>query len=261
MSLTERSWNETEGTPGGRALALREQAEARPADVEGSIGELVALVETHEGKTRENAGRALELVGQRTPTAFDAWVDELAAVAARDDEAAAFVGLRALAQLAAVNERDVRPALDAVRTHLDAETDQTRAAAWAVVAEVGSAYPESIADLDARLGAALCDPAELVCAAAVLTAGRVLPVAPDASPETAARLLDTVDAERAELRRKAYWALVNVAIERPAVIPDPRRAIKALTRVTDSELELTDGTVARAISALVDELDDPPAPA
>lgn len=207
MDLTDRG----DATPPERARWLREAAEDRPIDAARATGELLALVADHEGSTRADAGAALNEIGKHAPASLGSWSATLADLAGADDDGLATVGLRGLAQLAAVDPAAVEPAADAAVAGLDADDETARAAALSVLAELGDVDPSLVAPADGRIADALDDPAPTVCAAAVMAAGRLLDAAPSTLPRTRERLLAPIESEPDDGRRQAGRALVSVA--------------------------------------------------
>lgn len=216
MSLTDRP----EGVPArDRARALRDAAEERPFVAAGAVGELIELVADHGGATREDAGAALKEIGKRAPASLGDWSGALADLAGADDDRAAGIGLRALAQLAAVDPDAVEPAVEPAIAGLDATDETARAAALSMLAELGDADPSHVAPADAAIADALEDPAPVVCSAAVMAAGRVLGADPTALPRTRERLVASVDGDGGCRRA----ALVYVAMASPGALPELER--------------------------------------
>lgn len=216
-----------------------------------AVGDLLAVARDHEGATRVAAGEALDAIGRRQPIAFEVWTDPIAAAAGSGDEAVAFFGLRALAQLASVNPRAAATGLDAALSNLRSPSSNLRQAALSVLAEVGPDEPDAVKRSDRPLAESLRDGDEAVRTAAAIAAGRLLGAAPNAFPRSATALLDAVEDGEGRPREYALVALANFAREHPDNVPQKERALSALARVTDDELGLRRGALGEAMSALV----------
>lgn len=231
--------------------AVADELERDPVSAIDRVGGLLAVAREHDGPVRVTAGEALDAIGRRQPDAFDVWAADLAAAARSADDELAFFGLRALAQLAAVDPNAASRGLDAALDNLGAPDADLRQAALAVLAEVGPRDPDDVRRADRPLATALTAEAPSVRTAAAIAAGRLLGSAPNGFPRTATALLDALDDEDEAVRTYAHVALANFATEHPDNVPEKARALSALAGVTDDELGLRRGTLGEAMAALV----------
>lgn len=251
----------TDRTPPGESLSPREYVVRvhelvyeDPSAAGNRVGDLLVLAEEGDSRLRETIAETLAWLGERRGREFDVWADDLAAFGEKPDPDLAFLGLRALAQLAPHHEPAARKGLDAAVRRLDADHEGLRAAALALVAEVGADRADEIGDADRAIAASMNVESPRVRTAAAIAAGTLLAAAPQQFPRTSMRLLEALEDPDDEVRTFAHVALIAFATERPAVVPEKEAAIDALDAVTDEELGLRDGAVADAQNALLREL-------
>jgi hypothetical protein len=215
------------------------------------VGDLLAVVRDCEPPVSESAAEALNLLGYLRPGAFAVWVDDLVAFASDRDGDLAFVGLRALAQLAGENSRAAAKGLDAALDRVTDPRTETRQAALSVVAEVGADAPDRVRRADRDVMAAIRDEEPGVRLAGVIAAGTLLGADPQSFPRSATVLFEALDDEHDRVWEYAHVALVNFAREHPSQVPEKTRAMEALARVSDEDLGVREGATKDALTALL----------
>lgn len=248
---TDRASDDESLSPTEYVVRVHELVYEDPVAAGDRVGDLLVLAEEDDPELRETAGETLAWLGERRPREFEVWADDLAAFAERSDPDLAFLGLRALAQLAPYHESAAMKGLQAAIRRIDAGREDLRAAALALVAEVGAERAHEIGDADRPIAASMAAESARVRTAAAIAAGNLLAAAPQRFPRTAMALLDALEDPDDGVRAFAHVALISFATEHPSVVPEKETAIAALEEVTDDELGLRDGAVAEAQNALL----------
>lgn len=252
MNLSENT--ELGNAPESRARDLRNRADSHPPDAVEALPELLALVLERDDEAREEAIEALDRLGRRTPESLVSWVDDLAELAVSPKDDVAFAGLRALAQIAGHDPTAVEPVVEQVTRAVDDDHPPCRAAALAVLAELADDAPSLVYDeIDHVLEACTHDDAT-VRSAAVMATGKAVMADPEGADRLLEALQDALDDPDLSVRRHAHWAYIGIAIEHPDVVDDPAAIIERLAGVTDSELDLEEGTIGEAIAGLAAQL-------
>jgi len=215
------------------------------------VGDLLTVAREFDGDVRTAAGEALNLVGLLRPVEFDVWVEDVRAAAEADDEELAFLGLRALAQLAGERPQAAAAGLDVALGNLTAPRPDLRKAALSIVAEVGAVAPERVRRADRDVVEALGAPAAEVRLAGAIAAAKLLGADPAAFPRTASALFDALDDDDPGVREYAHTGLVHFALEHPEQVPEKRRAISVLADVTDADVGLREGATKEALTSLL----------
>lgn len=239
-------------SPDDYVESVRDLVATDPTAAGDHVGVLLELARDHDEPIRDKAGEALNAIGLLRPAEFEVWATELVTAAASSNEEVAFLGLRALAQLAATHPPAAAAGLDAAFDHLDVPDTPTRQAALSIIAEVGADDPEAVHRADRYIAAALRDSQPPIRLAGAITAGRLLTADPTGFPRTAPALIQAISDDDAEVREYAHIALAAFAREHPENVPEPAQAVSALVDVSDAELGLREGATAEAASALLD---------
>lgn len=228
-----------------------ETALSNPIAAGDAVGDLLAIVRDCDEEARTAAEEALDLLGYLRPVEFEVWADDVAAFAASDEDELAFVGLRTLAQLAAVRPQAAKRGFDAAVRRLRVDHEPTRRAALAVVGEVGQAFPADASETDRAVSAALRDPSPGVRLAGVMTAGKLLGADPNRFPRTVMALPETFEDDDDEVWEYAHVALVHFVRQHPSQVPEKRRVVERLADVSDEELGVREGATKDAMTALL----------
>lgn len=221
------------------------------------VGALLALARDNDDPIRTKAGEALNTIGLLRPTEFEVWTTELVSAAESSETEIAFLGLRALAQLAATHPPAAAAGLDAAFDHLDVPDTPTRQAALSIIAEVGADDPDAVRRADRHIAAALRDSQPPIRLAGAITAGRVLTADPTGFPRTAPALLETITDDDPDVREYAITALAAFAKAHPENVPDPNKAVSALVDASDAALGLREGATDEAATALLNLVINP----
>ncbi|ELZ30432.1 adaptin protein [Halogeometricum pallidum JCM 14848] len=228
-----------------------ETALSDPVSAGDTVGDLLVIVRDCGDEARRAAGEALDLLGLLRPVEFEVWADDIAACAAADAESLSFVGMRALAQLAAVHPAAARKGLDAAVRRLETPHVPTRRAALAVVGEVGEAFPEAVARTDRQVTAAMRDGDATVRLAGVMAAGKLLGAEPRRFPRTVTALPEALSDDDGDVWTYAHVSLVHFAREHPSQVPERRRVVERLADVSDAELGVREGSTKDALTGLL----------
>ncbi|MFB6304638.1 MAG: adaptin [Haloferacaceae archaeon] len=233
------------------AADVRDAAALDAAAAADHVDHLASVVRETTGDSRAAAAEALDLIGRRRPSTLAVWTDDLVALAADADPAAAAAGLRALVRLA---EADPAAAAAGAGTAVDAAgaTDARRRPALRLVAALAEADPEHVPDADRVVAAAMADADAGVRTAGALCAASVLAAAPGTFPRTATGLFELLDDADADVRAGAHLALVRFARDHPEQVPEKRAAVEALGRASDADLDLAPGATKDALTALLE---------
>ena len=230
---------------------LTELALIDPVAAGDHVGDLLVLSRHDAAAVRESAGEALDLVGQLRPVEFEVWAADLVSLAGVADDGRAFLGLRALAQLAGANPRAAACGLDVAFSHVGAPDTDLRRAALVIVAEVGGADPDLVRRADRHVVTALVDPCAEIRLTGAIAAGKLLGAAPGRFPRSATALFDALDDPVDEVWEFAHVALVHFACEHPAQVPNKGRAIETLARVSDADIGVREGATKEALSSVL----------
>lgn len=225
-----------------------------PAAAGDRVGDLLVLASEGDTDVREMAGETLAWLGERRPREFEVWADDLAAFAERQDPELAFLGIRALAQLAPYHEDAAAKGVKQAVRRLGSDHEDLRAASLALVAEVGPGKADAIGDADRAMVASMRADSARIRTGAAIAAGNLLAAAPQRFPRTSMALADVLSDPDDDVRTYAHVALVAFAREHPSVVPEKEAALSALEATDDADLGLTDGAVAEAENALLREL-------
>lgn len=228
-----------------------ETALSDPVAAGDAVGDLLVIVRDCGEESRRAAAEALDLLGLLRPVEFEVWVDDVAAFAAADAEWPSFVGMRALAQLAAVRPAAARKGLDAAVRRLETPHVPTRRASLAVVGEVGEAFPDAAARTDRQVMAAMRDGDSTVRLAGVITAGKLLGADPRRFPRTVTTLPETLSDDDEDVWTYAHVSLVHFVREHPSQVPEKRRVVERLAAVSDEELGVREGSTKDALTKLL----------
>lgn len=240
--------------PSDYVADVRDLIATDPTAAGDHVGALLTIVQDHPDPLREQAGEALNAIGLLRPSEFEVWAVDLVDAAESPDEEIAFIGLRALAQLAATHPPAAAKGLDAAFQYLDAADTATRQAALSIVAEVGADDPEAVRSADRHIAAALRDDHAPIRQAGAMAAGRLLSVNPSAFPRTAPALIEVLSDDNTEVREYAHVALAAFAKAHPTNVPDPDRAVQALLEIRDKDIGLREGATDEAAQELLDLL-------
>lgn len=250
-SSTDRASGTRHFSPREYVVRVHELVYDDPVAAGDRVGDLLVIAKQGDADLRETAGETLAWLGERRPAEFEVWADDLAAFAHEPDPELAYLGLRALAQLAPLHERAARKGLEPAVRRIDAGHEGLRVASLALVAEVGGAMADELGDADRPIAASTNAEAPRVRTAAAIAAGNLLAAEPGRFPRTSMALLDALEDPHEEVRTYAHVALVAFATEHPSTVPEKETALAALEAVTDAELGLRDGAVAEAQNALL----------
>lgn len=239
-------------TPNDFVDAVRDLVAKDPTAAGDHVGALLTIAKNNADPLRDQAGEALNAIGLLRPSELEVWTVNLVEAAESSDDEIAFLGLRALAQLAATHPQAASKGLDAGFRHLDAEDTAIRQAALAIVAEVGADDPTAVRSADRHIAAALRDSQAPIRQAGAMAAGRLLAVDPTAFPRTAPALIEVLSDDNKEVREYAHVALAAFAQKHPTNVPEPQRAVQALLAVSDKEIGLREGATDAAARELLD---------
>lgn len=218
------------------------------------IGDLLVLLESESGSVDQSlhrrAAETIEWIGIRRPREFVVWSEGFRTIARSDDPELAFVGLRSLAQLAAVHERAAAKGIDPALARLDSTDPDIRVSALSLLAEVGHRDTERVSHGDRSIARATRASDPRVRTAAAIAAGNLLGANPQRFPQTARRLFDLLGDSDEGVSTYGHIALVHFASEHPDVVPNKPAAIDHLETVSDDELGLKPGSVATAVAAV-----------
>ncbi len=216
------------------------------------IGDLLVLLESGsiDQSLHRRAAEAIEWIGIRRPRELVVWSEGFRTIARSDDPELAFVGLRSLAQLAAVNERAAAKGIDPALSRLDSTDPDVRVSALSLLAEVGPRDTERVSHGDRSIARATRASDPRVRTAAAIAAGNLLGADPQRFPQTSMRLFDLLGDSNEGVTTYGHIALVHFASEHPDVVPNKTTAIDHLETVSDDELGLQPGSVAEAVAAV-----------
>lgn len=234
----------------GYAADVRDAAALHATAAADHVDYLVGIVRGTTGDARAAAAEALDLIGRRSPSALAVWTEHLVALATADDPAAAAVGFRALAHLSETHPAAAAAGVDAA-VEAARSTDVRHRPALRLVAALAEADPDHVSGADPAVAAAMAADAADVRAAGALCAASVLAAAPGSFPRTASRLFDLFDDADPEVSAAARVALVRFARTHPAKVPEKRRAVEVVGRVTGGDLGLDAGATKDALTALL----------
>lgn len=232
--------------------SVRDLVATDPTAAGDHVGALLTLAQDHDDPIRDKAGEALNAIGLLRPSEFEVWTTELVTAAESPESEIAFLGLRALAQLAATHPPAAAAGLDAAFDHLDVPDTPTRQAALSIIAEVGADDPTAVRRADRHIAAALRDSQPPIRLAGAITAGRVLTADPTGFPRAAPALLESITDDDPEVREYAHTALAAFAKAHPENVPEPHTAVSALVDASDADLGLREGATDEAAAALLD---------